>query len=78
MAGKKISKAKPGVTVTRKSTKGKNKGDTVRFKANSASARLPGKLNPKRIVKDRGSKNVSTVPTSKKPIISRKKKRKKK
>jgi len=75
MAKKKKSKAKPGAVVTRKSTQGKNKGDTVRFKANSSSAELPGKLNPKRVVRDVGSKNTSTVPTSKKPIISRRKKR---
>lgn len=66
MAGKKKSKARPGSTVTRKSTRGKNKGDTVRFVANSSKARLPGKLNPKAVVTDRGAKNTSTVKTVKK------------
>ena len=45
-------KAKPGSTVTRKVTKGPGKGDTVQFKANSRKARLPGKLVPRRVVKD--------------------------
>lgn len=44
--------AKPGSTVTRKVTKGPGKGDTVRFKANSASAQEPGKLKPRRVLKD--------------------------
>lgn len=72
---KKKKKAKPGSTVTKKVTRGPNKGDTVRFKANSASAALPGKLNPKRVVKDVGSNNSSTVEKGKEPIKSRNKSR---
>ena len=57
-----MARAKPGSTVTKKVSRGPNKGDTVRFKANSASARIPGKLVPRRVVKDVGKKNTSTVP----------------
>lgn len=64
---KKISKAKPGKTVTRKVTSGPNKGDTVQFKANSASANLPGKLNPRRVIKNVGKPNTATsLPKAKK------------
>jgi len=75
---KKKSFAKPSAVVTRKVTEGPNKGDTIRFKANSPSAQIPGKLNPKRVVKDTGPKNVSGVTKGKKPIKSRKKTTKKK
>jgi len=67
MAGRKVrGKAKPGSTVTRKVSKGKNKGDTVQFKANRASAQRPGKLVPKRVVRDVGKKNTSTLLKGKK------------
>jgi hypothetical protein len=66
MAQKKRSKAKPGSTTTRKVTRGPNKGDTVQFKANSSKARKPGKLVPRKVVKDVGKKNRSTVPKAKK------------
>jgi len=60
-------KAKPGKTVTRKVTKGPGKGDTVVFKANSASSKHPGKLVPRRVVKDVGKKGTqSTLPKGKK------------
>lgn len=59
---KKKSRAKPGSTVTKTVTKGPNKGDKVQFKANSASANLPGKLVPRRVIRDVGAKNTSTVP----------------
>ena len=55
---KKISKAKPGKTVTRKVTKGPGKGDTVQFKANSSKARIPGKLVARRVIKDVGKKGT--------------------
>ena len=60
MAVKKHGKgtAKPGSTVTRRVSKGPGKGDTVKFKANSSSARQPGKLNPRRVITDRGKKGT--------------------
>lgn len=66
MAEKKISKGKPGSMVTRKVSSGPNKGDTVKFTANSSSARLPGKMVPRKLVTDRGSKNRSKLPRAKK------------
>lgn len=68
MAAKKKGpiRVKPGKTVTKKVTKGPNKGDTVQFKANSASAEIPGKLVPRRVIKDVGKKNVSGVTKGKK------------
>jgi len=74
MAKRKKSQAKPGATVTRKLTSGPNKGDTVQFKANSPSANLPGKLNPRRVVKDAGPKRVgSSIPIGKKKKAKKKK-----
>lgn len=52
MANKRIGQARPGSMVTRKVTRGPGKGDTVKFKANSSSANLPGKLVPRRVVRD--------------------------
>ena len=49
---RKVGTAKPGSTVTRRVTKGPGKGDLVRFKANSSTAREPGKLKPRRVLKD--------------------------
>ena len=66
MAKKKIGKAKPGATVTRKVTKGKNKGDTVQFVANKAGTQNPGKLVPKRVIKNVGKKNTSSLAKGKK------------
>ncbi len=64
---KKISKAKPGKTVTRKVTRGPGKGDTVQFKANSASANEPGKLQARRVITDRGAKGTqASLPKGKK------------
>ena len=54
------------VTKRRKITRGPNKGDSVKFTANSSSANLPGKLVPRRVVKDRGAKNRSKLPKGKK------------
>jgi len=73
MAKKKPGKAKPGATVTRKVTKGPNKGDKVQFKANSASAAQPGKLVPRRVIKDTGAKNTAaSLPKGKKPTKKKK------
>ena len=58
MAKKVSGKAKPGRTVTRKVSKGPGKGDTVQFKANSASSKHPGKLVPRRVIKDVGVKGT--------------------
>lgn len=58
--------AKPGSTVTRKVSRGSNKGDTVTFKANKSGTKHPGKLVPRRVVKDVGSKNTSSLPKGKK------------
>ena len=67
MAAKKKGKAKPGSTVTRKVTTGPNKGDTVQFKANSAGSKFPGKLTPRRVIKDVGKKNTAgSLPKGKK------------
>jgi len=60
MARKVSGAAKPGTTRTRKVSKGPNKGDTVTFKANTASAQEPGKLKPRTLVKDIGRKNRTT------------------
>lgn len=59
--------AKPGSTVTRKVTKGPGKGDTVKFKANSPSAREPGKLKPRRVVKDVPPKGTQKTVPKRKP-----------
>ena len=68
MAKKKPGKARPGSTVTRKVRSGPGKGDTVQFKANSASARQPGKLVPRRVIKDVGTKHTQkSLPHGKKP-----------
>lgn len=66
MAKKKIGTAKPGATVTRKVTKGKNKGDTVQFVANKAGTMHPGKLVPKRVIKNTGKKNTTSLAKGKK------------
>jgi hypothetical protein len=66
MAKKVKGKAKPKVLVTRKVSRGPNKGDIVQFRANSASAAQPGKLKPRRVIKDVGPKNTSTIPKGKK------------
>jgi len=67
MAAKKPKgKAKPGSTVTRKVTKGPNKGDKVQFKANAPGTQFPGKLVPRRVIKDVGKKNVTGIPKGKK------------
>jgi len=62
---RKIGVAKPKSMVTRKVTQGPNKGDTVKFTANSANAAQPGKLKPRLVVKDVGAKNTSTIPKKK-------------
>ena len=66
MARKVKGTAKPKRSVTRKVTKGPNKGDTVQFRANSASSKHPGKLVPRRVIKDVGKKNVTGLPKGKK------------
>ena len=66
MAKKVKGHAKPKASVTRKVSRGPNKGDTVQFRANSASAALPGKLVPRRVIKDVGKKNVTRLPKGKK------------
>jgi hypothetical protein len=60
MAKKAKGRAKPGSTVTRKVSRGPNKGDTVQFKANKSGTQQPGKLKPRRLVKDSGPKNTTT------------------
>ncbi|MEE9354772.1 MAG: hypothetical protein V3U75_04205 [Methylococcaceae bacterium] len=59
MAKRKVGHATPGSTHTRKVTRGPNKGDTVRFKANKSGTQHPGKLVPRKVVKDIGSKNTA-------------------
>jgi len=67
MAKKAKGRAKPGSTVTRKVTRGANKGDTVQFKANKPGTKHPGKLVPRRVVKNVGKKNTaSSLPKGKK------------
>ena len=63
---RKIGRGKPGKSVTRRVTKGPNKGDTVLFTANSPSAERPGKLVPRKLVKDRGPKNRTGLPRKRK------------
>ena len=53
-------KAKPGSTVTRKVTRGPGKGDTVQFKANSTDTKNPGKLVPRRVIKDVKPRNTQS------------------
>ncbi len=60
-------KAKPGSRVTRKVSKGPNKGDTVQFVANKAGTQHPGKLVPRRVIKDVGKKSTAkSLPKGKK------------
>ena len=66
MAKKPKGHAKPKASITRKVTKGPNKGDTVQFKANSSSAAEPGKLVPRRVIKDAGKKNRTSLLKGKK------------
>ena len=58
MAKKARGKAKPGSTVTRKVSRGPGKGDTVKFKANKSGTKHPGKLVPRRVIKDVGKKGT--------------------
>lgn len=74
MASKAKGKARPGSTVTRKVSRGPNKGDTVQFKANTAGAQKPGKLVPRRVTKDAGPKRVgSSIPIGKKKKVKQNK-----
>ena len=67
MKKKKKSQARPGATVTRKITSGPNKGDVVQFKANGPGSQMPGKLVPRRVVKDAAPKRSgSSLPIGKK------------
>lgn len=67
MPKKPSGKAKPGSATTRKVSRGPNKGDTVKFVANKPGTQNPGKLVPRRVVKDAGSKRVgSSIPVGKK------------
>ena len=67
MGKRKVSKAKPGSTVTRKVTQGPGKGDTVQFVANRPGTQHPGKLVPRRVVTDRGTKGTQrSLPKGKK------------
>ena len=60
-------KAKPGSMITRKVSRGPGKGDTVKFKANNPGTKNPGKLVPRRVVKDVSPKRVvSSIPVGKK------------
>lgn len=52
--------AKPGSMTTRKVSRGPNKGDIVKFKANKAGTKNPGKLVARRVIKDVGSKRVGS------------------
>lgn len=59
--------ARPGSSVTRKVSRGPGKGDTVQFKANRPGTQHPGKLVPRRVVKDVSPKNTQTsLPKGKK------------
>jgi hypothetical protein len=69
---KKISKAKPGAVVVRTVTEGPNKGDLVEFRANGPGTMFPGKLVPKRVLKDSGKKNRSKLPKGKKKKAKKK------
>lgn len=60
MAKRGVGHGKPGSTSTRKVTRGENKGDTVKFKANSAGTQNPGKQVPREVVKDVGSRNTAS------------------
>jgi len=76
MAKKTKGHARPGSMTTRKVSRGPNKGDIVKFKANKPGTKNPGKLVPRRVVKDTGEKRVgSSIPVDKK---KKKKKKKKK
>ena len=67
MPKKTSGKAKPGSMTTRKVSRGPNKGDIVKFKANSSGSQNPGKLVPRRVVKDVGPKRTrSSIPVGKK------------
>lgn len=67
MANKKAKgKAAPGKSVTRRVSRGPNKGDTVKFKANRKGTQNPGKLVPRKLIKDRGKKNITGLPRAKK------------
>jgi len=59
-------KAKPGRSVTRKVSRGPNKGDTVQFRANARGTQNPGKLVPRRVIKDVGTKNKTGLAKGKK------------
>lgn len=60
-------KAKPGTSITRKVSRGPGKGDTVKFTANKPGTQNPGKLVPRRVVKDIGAKRTgSSIPIGKK------------
>lgn len=73
MAKKKPGHAKPGSSTTRKVSRGPNKGDTVKFVANKPGTQNPGKLVPRRVVKDAGPKRVgSSLPIGKKKKASKK------
>lgn len=70
---KRPGRAKPGSTVTRKVTRGPGKGDTVQFKANSSTAAEPGKLKPRRVLKDvPPTRTQKTVPRGRKKSARRK------
>ena len=59
-------KAKPGRTVTKKVSKGPGKGDTVKFVANKAGTKHPGKLVPRKVIKDVAPFNTqSSLPKAK-------------
>lgn len=66
MAKKPSGRSKPGKSVTRKVSRGPNKGDTVQFRANKARTAHPGKLVPRRVVKDAGKTNRTILPKGKK------------
>lgn len=67
MAKRKVGHATPGSTHTRKVTRGPNRGDTVKFTANKPGTQHPGKLVPRRVVKDVGSKSTArSLPKGKK------------
>jgi hypothetical protein len=60
-------RAKAGSTVTRKVSRGPNKGDTVKFVANKKGTKNPGKLVPRRVVKDVGKRSTAkSLPKGKK------------
>ena len=75
MAKKVSGRARVGKTVTRKVSRGPGKGDTVKFVANKSGTKHPGKLVPRRVIKDVAPKRGGgSLPIGKKKKPKNKKK----